>query len=107
MAIIKTKRLIIRPLKKSDALFMAKYGNDKAIYRNTLRIPHPYTLKMANQWINKNLKNYKKINLREYTFAIEINKEFAGVVGISSINRSHKAELGGIGLEGHIGGKEL
>jgi [ribosomal protein S5]-alanine N-acetyltransferase len=94
MATIKTKRLVLRPLQKKDALLMAKYANDKTVYRNTLRIPYPYNLKLANQWINKNLNNYKKRKPRYYTFAIDFAGDFAGVLGIDSIAHGHKAELG-------------
>jgi [ribosomal protein S5]-alanine N-acetyltransferase len=94
MVIIKTKRLILRPLQRSDALLLAKYANDRTIYRNTLRMPHPYTLKLANQWINKNLKNYKKRKTSFYSFAIEFEGKFSGVLGIDSIIHGHKAELG-------------
>jgi len=94
MAIIKTKRLILRPLKKSDAPLMAKYGNDKTVCKNTLRMPHPYNLKDANQWINKNLKIYKNKKPESYVFAIVYNEKFVGSIGISSINYNHKAVLG-------------
>jgi [ribosomal protein S5]-alanine N-acetyltransferase len=94
MVIIKTKRLILRPLQRSDALLLAKYANDRTIYRNTLRMPYPYTLKQANQWINKNLANYKKRNSNYYSFVIEFEGKFAGALGIDSIIRGHKAELG-------------
>lgn len=94
MAVIRTKRLVLRPLKKEDAKLIAEYANDKTVYRNTLRIPHPYTLKLANQWINKNLKNYKSKKPHYYSFAIEVEGKFAGGLGIDNINHGHKAELG-------------
>lgn len=94
MATIKTKRLVLRPLRKSDVLLVAKYANDKTVYRNTLMIPYPYTIKMAEQWISKILKDYRQKNPKNYTFVIEIDGRLAGVIGIDSIIHGHKAELG-------------
>lgn len=94
MATIKTKRFILRPIRKSDAELVSKYANDRTVYRNTLRIPHPYNLKLANQWINKTIREYNKKKPNHLTFVIEINRKLSGVVGIDSIIYGHKAELG-------------
>lgn len=45
--IIKSKKFILRPYKKWDEKSLQKNINDKDIYRYTLRIPYPYTMKDA------------------------------------------------------------
>jgi [ribosomal protein S5]-alanine N-acetyltransferase len=94
MPIIRTKRFILRPIKKSDIKLIAKHANDKIVARNTLSIPHPYKLKDAKIWVNKNLDNYKKKEKTDVTFAIEIDGKFAGGVGLHKIAKNHKAEIG-------------
>ncbi len=93
MAVIKSKKFIIRPFKKGDEKSLQKNINDKAIYRYTLRIPYPYTMKIANEWIKENLKAQRKKNRDAYRFAIDINKDVAGVISLENIQK-HKAEIG-------------
>ena len=93
MTIIKTRKFILRPYKKGDKVSLAKNINNKKIYRNTLRIPYPYTLKDAKEWINKNLKEYKKKKSTEINFAIDINGKVVGGIGFEEIE-SHQAEIG-------------
>lgn len=52
MPIIKSKKFILRPIKKSDAESIARYANDKIIAKNTM-IPHPCTLKDVKDFIHK------------------------------------------------------
>ena len=89
MPIIKSKRFVLRPLRKGDEKSLVENINDKDIYRYTLRIPHPYTMKHAKQWINSVKKKDKtKINL-----AIVVNGEVVGGIGLNDIQK-HKAEIG-------------
>lgn len=88
--IIKTKRFILRPYKMSDAVALAKNINSKKVCRYTSSIPYPYTLPDARKWLKKcQAGNDKSLN-----FAIEINGEVAGAVGIHEIVNNHKAEIG-------------
>ncbi len=91
--IIQTKDFSLRPYKKEDAKSLAKNINNKKIYENTLNIPHPYTLKDAQEWIDENLKELKKKNPSKINFVIDINGEAAGEVSFRKIEE-HKAELG-------------
>ena len=93
MTIIKSKQFILRPCKKGDEKSLAENINNKKIYRNTLAIPYPYTLKDAKEQINKNLKEAKKKNQKKINFVIDINDEAAGSVGFSKIE-GHRAEIG-------------
>ena len=93
MAVIRSKHFILRPFKRGDEASLAENINNKKIYRNTLLIPYPYTLKDAKEWIAKNLKNLKKEKATMVNFVIDIRGEVAGSVGFSKIE-GHKAEIG-------------
>jgi len=93
MVVIKSKKFVLRPYRKGDEKSLTENINNKKIYRNTLHIPYPYTLKDAKEWIRKNLKEAKKKNPTEINFVIDIKGEVAGSVGFSEIE-GHKAEIG-------------
>lgn len=93
MKTIKSKKFILRPYKKGDEKSLALNINNKKIYRNTLHIPHPYTLKDAKKWISENLKQAKNKKFRDINFVIDINGEVAGGIGFHNI-KEHKAEIG-------------
>jgi len=94
MAILKGEKFILRLFKKSDAKALAKNGNNKEVYNNTLRIPHPYTLKDAREWIEKNIREDKNKERKMINFVIDIDGELVGSIGFSGIEKEHKAELG-------------
>ncbi|MBU4369893.1 GNAT family N-acetyltransferase [Patescibacteria group bacterium] len=93
MTIIKSKHFILRPFKKGDEKSLLENINNKKIYRNTLNIPYPYTLKDAKEWIAKNLKEAKMKIPTKIKFVIDIDGEVAGSIGLVKI-RGHKAEIG-------------
>ena len=67
--------------------------NNKKIYRNALNIPYPYTLKDAKDWITKNLKERRRKKPSMINFAIDINGEVVGGIGLKKVE-GHKAEIG-------------
>ena len=92
MVIIKTKKFVLRPFKKKDEASLTKNINNKKIYRNTLEIPYPYTLKDAKEWIKKNLKENRKKKPKEISFAIDINGDVIGGIALDKI-KDHQAEI--------------
>jgi len=100
---IKTKHFILRPMKKSDAADYAKYGSNKKISRNMLRMPYPVTLAYAKNRINKVQRESKKAKPSFYNLAIEIDKEFCGWISINRIVWGHKATIGYWLAEKHWG----
>jgi RimJ/RimL family protein N-acetyltransferase len=94
MNLVENKRFILRTIQKGDELDIAKYINDKIISRNTATIPYPYKLKDAKNWLGKYLKNQKKKNPDTISFAIVIENEVVGSVGLHNIVKDHKAEIG-------------
>ncbi len=91
---IKGKNFILRPLKRSDAKSLSENAHNRTIYKNTLRIPYPYTLEEAKKWIEKNIREERKKEPKMVNFAIDIDGEVAGMVGFSGIEKKHKAEAG-------------
>jgi RimJ/RimL family protein N-acetyltransferase len=50
-AVIKTERLVLRAPRQEDAKRVASLVNDRRIAENTTRIPHPYGIEDAQEWI--------------------------------------------------------
>lgn len=48
---VKTSRLVLRPLAAGDAERIAALAGDWDIARMTARIPYPYSIALAHQWI--------------------------------------------------------
>ena len=91
--IIKSRKFVIRPYKKGDEISLQKNINDKSIYDYTLRIPYPYTIKEAKNWIRQCIKSKNNKNKKEIHFAIDVNGEVIGGMGFIKIEK-HKAEIG-------------
>ena len=100
---IKSKKFILRPFKKGDEFSLAKNINNKKVIKNLLVLPFPYKLKDARYWVAKNLEEYKKKEPAMIGFAIDIDGEIVGSVGIHKIAKSHQAEIGYWLAEQHWG----
>ena len=87
---LETKHLILRSLKKSDALSITKYLQEKAISENTL-IPYPYSLEDGYSFVKKSRANKKKLlfNLEFGVYHKEL-KEVIGVVSLMKIDLKNK-----------------
>jgi [ribosomal protein S5]-alanine N-acetyltransferase len=90
--LIQTKRFTLRPYRKSDLPSMVKHINDRAIAGRTLTIPYPYTMKDAKDWYRRFRNIMRRKNPGRLAFAIEIDGEIVGTVGLSFDD--HKAEIG-------------
>jgi RimJ/RimL family protein N-acetyltransferase len=51
IAVLETARLVLRAARLEDAKRVAVLVNDRRIAENTARIPHPYTVDDATEWI--------------------------------------------------------
>jgi [ribosomal protein S5]-alanine N-acetyltransferase len=91
---IKTKRFTLRPFRISDTESIKKHANDKNVSRNLANLPHPYSKKDANFWIKKQIRLQRQKDPEEIVFAIEIENQAVGTIGLHKIKRGHKAELG-------------
>lgn len=101
--IIKGSQFILRPFKQSDKKSQVKNLNNKKILKSLLTVPSPYTLKDANIWIGKNLKEYENKKPRMICFVIDIDGEVVGSIGVHNIEKNHMAEIGYWLAEKHWG----
>jgi len=92
--IIKSKRLILRPFKKSDEKSLIENINDWKVSRCISTVPYPYRMKDAKKWIAHCIKSLKSKNKKEIVFAVDKNGEVIGSIGLHDINKNHKAEIG-------------
>ncbi|MEK6926113.1 MAG: GNAT family protein [Nanoarchaeota archaeon] len=83
---IETKRLILRPPKLSDWKDIVEGAGDVQVSKMTAAIPHPYSKKDADWWINDVLKKWKKKKKDNYTFMIEL-KEQNKLIGATDIHK--------------------
>ncbi|WP_090074663.1 GNAT family N-acetyltransferase [Cohaesibacter marisflavi] len=72
-------RLVLRPLRPSDAPDLAKYCQDIEVSKYLAVVPHPYPENAANDWLEKQDKGVAGINM-----AITRNDALMGVVGIKA-----------------------
>lgn len=82
----------IRPLLDSDATTLAELGNNRKIWNNIRdAMPHPYFVEHATYFINS-----KKDELPKCTFAITIDDQLCGVIGLEPKQDVYRtsAELG-------------
>lgn len=77
--IMKTERLILRPLQDSDAGLIALYVGDERVALNLAVVPHPYPAGAAEAYIEYSRKG----DTDEIIWVIELNDELIGVISIS------------------------
>ncbi|MBN1211625.1 MAG: GNAT family N-acetyltransferase [candidate division Zixibacteria bacterium] len=92
--ILKTERLNLRPFKLDDAPVVAILAGEREIAFNTLHIPHPYEVGMAENWIGTHRELYQKGE--QLVFAIErkSDRKLLGAVGLALNQKNSRAELG-------------
>lgn len=90
---LETNRLNLRAWRIDDAQRLAQIIGDWKIFDTTERIPHPYTLAMAEDFINK---THQTPQATAASFAIELKSQNLLIGGIAlSINQINKrASLG-------------
>lgn len=59
----------LTPFEAQDKANMLRYLNDPVLYRNTLRVPHPYTEKDADEWLVHNRERREQLG-REVNWVI-------------------------------------
>ncbi len=77
-----TERLILRPLKETDAAPMTALANDKRVAEMLARLPHPYTLEDAHYWINHAQEGIKTGTHVILAVIRRTDQTFMGVVGL-------------------------
>jgi RimJ/RimL family protein N-acetyltransferase len=69
---------VIRPLRLDDAESLARYANNRRVWRNVRnRFPHPYTLEDARQFVTT-----VRDDPQERVFTIEVDAQAVGSIGV-------------------------
>src|SRR5690348_15876771 len=79
IAVLETKRLVLRAPRLEDAKAIAAIANDRRIAENTARIPYPYRPADAEAWISSTSLNLEPGN---ETYVITLNDAVIGGSGI-------------------------
>lgn len=77
--IIETERLLLRAPRMEDAKAIAVLANDRRVADNTARIPHPYSLADAEEWIAHGARTGKD---GEHIFVISRDDDVIGACGL-------------------------
>ena len=88
---LKTRRLILRPLKDSDAEDIVRGVGNLEVSKWLLVVPHPYSLEDAKTWIISNKKKWKDKNRDSYSYGIELKKEHR-IIGAMSLMHLSKTQ---------------
>jgi|SRR3989338_5311931 len=88
-----SKAFILRPYRKGDENSLQQNISNKEIYKRTIEIPYPYTLKHAASWIKRCTAMQRKKRKTEINFAIDKGGMAVGGIGIKNII-GHQGEIG-------------
>jgi len=91
---LETGRLLMRPLRPSDALDLARLAGRSEIADTTLSIPPPHPEDQAREWI---AAHFAEDGAKAVVFALCLKGDgrFIGTIGLRGINRGHShAEMG-------------
>ena len=84
---IRTNRLVLRQLTSADAARIAELGGDWDVASMTSRMPYPYTVHAAYQWIDD-------LETGEKVFGITHAGELTGITGYTLAPDHRSAEIG-------------
>src|SRR3989344_7000798 len=91
---IKGKQINLRKLKKSDASSIYQNAKDFGIAKYTT-LPHPYTLKNAEDFIKKTHQKIRKKKAFELGIELKETNEIIGMMSLMNIDYDNKnAEIG-------------
>lgn len=93
---IETERLIIRRFTPLDAKHVYDCCNDYDVVKTTLKMPWPYTMEIAEGWINKQIQNENDGENYELAICFKNDpKKVIGCIALLNIKSEPKrAELG-------------
>ncbi|MEI7718314.1 MAG: GNAT family protein [archaeon] len=84
---IETKRLILRLPNKDDVPDLVIALNNKNVSRYMASMPYPYTKKIAQDFVSRNIIDSKSKERNKYEFNLELKseKKIVGGVGLSNV----------------------
>ena len=91
---IRTGRLLLRPLKLSDAPDIQRLAGDRDVAATTRDIPHPYEDGMAETWVGSCQERIDAGELVIFAITLLPDGSFLGVIGLELDDNGSEAELG-------------
>lgn len=91
---LETERIVLRPFHLSDAERVQILANDQQIHDTTMRIPYPYKIEMAEQWIRSHNELFEKQIALNFAITIKPESILIGAIGLELDMNNKKAELG-------------
>ncbi|MDP2125059.1 MAG: GNAT family N-acetyltransferase [Parvibaculum sp.] len=79
---LRTERLLLRPLRDDDAARLAALANNWNVARMLARMPFPYTLDMAHDWIAR--QTAMRQEGEEFGYAVTDGDGFVGGCGVQA-----------------------
>lgn len=79
---LKTERLLLRPLAPADAERLAGLANNWNVARMLARMPYPYSLDMAEDWIARQAA--QRAEGEEFAYAMANGDGFIGCCGVQA-----------------------
>ena len=89
-----TARLFMRPFRENDAAAACTIARDWEVARWTARIPHPYEVKMAVDWIADGANRRASGEELGYAITRRADDTLIGGVGLTFVDDPGAAELG-------------
>lgn len=90
---IETNRLTLRLFQDCDAQRVAELCNNYNIFKNTLYLPYPYTIKDASSWINHHQKHFREDKIYELAITDMVSGKLYGAIALSNHHHFNHGEL--------------
>ncbi len=89
-----TPRLLLRAFTLADVPHLVALAGNYEVAKNTLNIPHPYTVEDARRWVQLTQENAEQQT--GYAFALELKAtgNFVGGAGLNLARQFDRAEAG-------------
>jgi [ribosomal protein S5]-alanine N-acetyltransferase len=92
---LETERLVLRPLAPTDASALKQLAGRREIADTTISVPHPYSLKLARQWIADTAHLYAQGRVAVFAITRKPDGKLSGTIGLRDIDAEHSlAEMG-------------
>jgi len=92
-AVIETPRMVLRPIRQSDAGLIEMYASDKRVAELTASIPHPYPPGAAEAFVARAMKPERA----EFVWAMDATEqggaELMGIISLRQMDRG-QSEIG-------------
>lgn len=92
--VLHTQRLLLRPFKLGDAADVQRLAGDRRVADTALRIPHPYSDGMAEQWIASHRYAFEMRISVTYAIVVQAQAAVVGTVSLEMNGNFDHAVLG-------------